>query len=113
MNTLLLGKSGEDIAEVYLKGLGHSILRRNYRNRSGEIDIVSLKESKIYFTEVKTWRSNILHPLEAFHKKKCARMRIAAGSFFYECGWKESDFLVSFCLLTIKNKSINFYVDLF
>jgi putative endonuclease len=113
MNKYEIGKSGENRGEQYLLSLGHSILYRNYRNREGEIDIISLKEVKIFFVEVKNWQSKAFHPLEAFNKKKCARMKKAATSYFVECGRRESDYYVSFCLLAIKGSEIEFYIDLF
>lgn len=49
-----IGKLGEDIACIYLKKHGFSILERNYTRKWGEIDIVAEKDKKIYFNEVKS-----------------------------------------------------------
>jgi putative endonuclease len=51
---LLLGKRGEDIAIDFLEGAGYKVLDRNFRCRSGEIDIVALDGKSIVFVEVKT-----------------------------------------------------------
>lgn len=48
------GKAGEDAVCEYLKRQGHGIVKRNYRIKCGEIDIISEKDNYIIFTEVKT-----------------------------------------------------------
>lgn len=50
-----IGRIGESEACKILKSLGHTILRRNYENRYGEIDIISFDKNKtLCFFEVKT-----------------------------------------------------------
>lgn len=49
-----VGKRGEDEACAYLRGLGHSIIARNWRSGHQEIDIVSLDSGGIHFVEVKS-----------------------------------------------------------
>ena len=48
-----IGQKGEDIASKHLESLGHKIIERNYLKKWGEIDIVSIKNKKIHFIEVK------------------------------------------------------------
>ncbi len=48
------GKNGEDKACSFLKRRGLEILERNYRARSGEIDIVAMDGEELVFAEVKT-----------------------------------------------------------
>jgi len=54
-NNRQIGNIYEDKAAEYLVQKGHKILKRNYRIRYGEIDIISFdqKEKCIVFTEVK------------------------------------------------------------
>jgi len=49
-----LGIEGESIACGALERLGYSIIERNYRIRSGEIDIVANDTGTVVFVEVKT-----------------------------------------------------------
>ena len=68
-----IGKLGEEIAWIYLKKHGFSILERNYTRKWGEIDIVAEKDKKIYFNEVKSVSCNVLPDLsrdEGFFEKR-------------------------------------------
>ncbi|MBI5810534.1 MAG: YraN family protein [Deltaproteobacteria bacterium] len=51
---VLKGSLGEDAAVKELKRLGYRILERNYRCRTGEIDIIALDKDTVVFVEVKT-----------------------------------------------------------
>lgn len=48
------GKLGEELTAYYLKKAGYDILRRNFRIKGGEIDIIASKDGVIAFVEVKT-----------------------------------------------------------
>lgn len=45
---------GEDLAAKFLETKGYTILRRNYRAKTGEIDIIATHEDVLVFVEVKT-----------------------------------------------------------
>lgn len=55
---ILKGKSGEDKAAAFLKKNGYAVLKRNYRAKTGEIDIIAEKDSTLVFVEVKTRSSD-------------------------------------------------------
>ncbi len=55
-----LGKEGEKLAVQYLQKTGYIILARNYRQKSGEIDIIAKDNSILVFVEVKTRRGTAL-----------------------------------------------------
>ena len=59
---LQLGVFGEDTAVRLLKCKGYRILARNFRLKSGELDIVALDGTTVVFTEVKTRRQNRFAP---------------------------------------------------
>lgn len=66
-----LGKQGENLAADFLKKQGFNILVRNYRKKSGEIDIIARDGEWLVFIEVKT-RTNVHfgQPYEAVTTKK-------------------------------------------
>lgn len=53
----LLGQRGEDAAAAYLERQGMQIVERNWRCRSGEVDIVALDDEVLVLCEVKTRKS--------------------------------------------------------
>ncbi len=81
-NTTEIGKAGEAKIAELLEENGHEILARNYKTKLYEIDIVSKKNGKIFFTEVKT-RKNRSHgtPAEMIGETKLEKMEFAAELF--------------------------------
>lgn len=66
-----LGKQGEDLAVDHLLGRGFEIIVRNYRQKTGEIDIIARDREWLVFVEVKTRKSTCFgQPFEAVTKKK-------------------------------------------
>ncbi|MBR5155343.1 MAG: YraN family protein [Clostridia bacterium] len=77
----ITGQCGEDTATNYLKKKGYKIIKRNYRNKIGEIDIIAKHKENLVFVEVKTRSSDKFGtPAEAvtYYKKQrivnCAKM---------------------------------------
>lgn len=79
-----IGKKGEDIAEKYLKINGYEIINRNYRCKSGEIDIIAKEKGEIVFIEVKT-RTDLKcgYPAEAVDNTKKKHLYKVAEYFLY------------------------------
>jgi len=78
----LLGREGEDLAARFLMKQGYRILERNYRTRSGEIDLVALHEGAVVFVEVKTRTSDAFGAPElAVTPRKQQRMVKAALAY--------------------------------
>ena len=66
-----LGSIGEDIASEYLNILGYKIIKRNYRSKFGEIDIITIKDNILIFVEVKTRiNNNYGYPIDSITKLK-------------------------------------------
>ena len=57
MNGVEKGRRGEDLAAAFLLERGYRILKRNYRQKTGEIDIIAGKGKLLVFCEVKCRRS--------------------------------------------------------
>ncbi|MBR3785468.1 MAG: YraN family protein [Firmicutes bacterium] len=91
------GKAGEDFAAQVLQLKGYTVLRRNYRCRAGEIDIIAERGMELFFIEVKTRRDTAFgQPCEAVTETKRSHMRRAAGHFLSEspCHWNAFSFQV-------------------
>lgn len=78
------GKRGEDAAVAFLVNIGYSILARNYRTRSGEIDIVARDGDCYVFVEVKSASKGATDPRLNFDARKFARVRKTAYVYIAE-----------------------------
>lgn len=59
-----VGRSGEDLAALYLRACGYSLIERSYRSRWGEIDLVMRQGAQVVFIEVKSRRTALFGPPE-------------------------------------------------
>lgn len=57
MDSKELGRKGEEAAAAYLERVGMDVVDRNWRCRSGEVDIVAREGDTLVLVEVKTRRS--------------------------------------------------------
>jgi putative endonuclease len=80
-----IGRIGEDIAAKYLVNRGYIILKRNNREKFGEIDIIARSVDKILaFIEVKAISLNetaILKPEDNFTQQKLRNVNRMAQFF--------------------------------
>lgn len=120
MNNRELGKKYEDIAMQYLEKTGFKILERNYRIRTGEIDIIALKPvcynkkiNELHLIEVK-FRRNLSCglPEEAVGIKK--QKQICKVYDYYRLTHPQyNDCQVCFDIVAINGVNINFYENVF
>jgi putative endonuclease len=112
-----IGELGENIAVKFLAKHDFSILDRNYTKKWGEIDIITEKDAKLHFVEVKSVAretlNNVLHetsdyrPEENMHPWKLKRLSRTIQTYLLskkvpdEKEW-QLDLLVVF--LDLKNK---------
>jgi putative endonuclease len=113
--TQQIGKKGEKVAEKFLMKHGFKILDRNYTKKWGEIDLVALKDKKLYFIEVKSVsRENLsgeifdkYKPEDNMHQWKMQRMSRTIQTYLLDKKIEENiewqvDLVVVF--LDLKNK---------
>lgn len=74
-----LARAGENLAAQYLENKGYSVIIRNFRTKTGEIDIIVEKDQHLIFVEVKT-RSyhSITSAVENIHYHKIRRISLTA-----------------------------------
>ena len=100
-----LGKKGEKAACKYLKKAGWKIIKTNYKNPFGEVDIIARKDETLAFIEVKTrTNENFGAPSEAVNYDR--RQRYIMGAKHYFAG-REPDVTVRFDIIEILNGEIN------
>ncbi|MDR1177955.1 MAG: YraN family protein [Spirochaetaceae bacterium] len=76
------GRAGEERAECFLREKGMRILARNYRTRTGEIDIIALDGETVVFAEVKTWSALDFADLEQSIDRKKQKRIIETAKYF-------------------------------
>lgn len=82
LKTSEVGHRGEAIAANFLQEQGYLLLKRNFRTRFGEIDIIAKEGNVLCFVEVRS-RQNAEsgHPLETISSHKQKRILRAADAF--------------------------------
>nr|WP_154983894.1 YraN family protein [Paenibacillus xylanexedens] len=82
------GKIGEEEACRWLVKQGYSILQRNWRCRSGEVDIIAVREDLLIFVEVRSRSSNsgFGTPQESVDQRKMQQVRSTAGVYIQMSG---------------------------
>lgn len=84
MNRRKTGQEQEELAARYLEEKGYQILERNYRIRTGEIDIIAKDQNCLVFVEVKYRQNEKLgNPLEAVDYRKQRKICQTAQHYLY------------------------------
>jgi putative endonuclease len=83
-----LGRRAEDLVAARLQRLGWRLVERNYRSRSGEIDLIALDGRTLVFVEVKAGRFGARlgpeRPVFAVDRRKQLRLRRLAREWLGE-----------------------------
>ena len=94
------GNRGEDIAADFLKDKGYEIVRRNYRYKHAEIDLIVKKENWLLFVEVKTRSSSSFGEPETFVGiSKAAKILEGAEHYIFEINWQGN---IRFDIVSVK-----------
>jgi len=102
LDRISLGRFGEDEASFYLLNKGFEILKRNFRNRFGEVDIIAIKGASVHFVEVKTRRTNSCgYPEESVNGLKKNRILKTALWYLNGEGSAFKNHSISFGLVAI------------
>ena len=113
INKRSLGNKKERLAAEYLKEKGLRIIKYNYRNRFGEIDIIAMDGSTLVFIEVKYRRSAVKgHPEEAVNAIK-ARKICQVADHYRVYAKVESQVQIRFDVVAIEADDIRWYKNAF
>ena len=90
MNRRKTGQEQEERAARYLEEKGYQILEKNYRIRTGEIDLIARDGRYLVFVEVKYRRDNRMgDPLEAVDVRKQQRIYQTARHYLHQKRWDQ------------------------
>ena len=106
-NNLSLGKKGEEQAAMTLEAAGMKIIAKNYRCKTGEIDIIAIEGETVVFTEVKTWTAFGLEDLRYVIDNKKQQKIIKTAKFFMSENRKYSNMAIRFDVIFLKNDKIS------
>lgn len=77
-----VGRYGENLAARYLQSAGMTLIDRNWRGSTGEVDLIALDASVLVICEVKTRSSNDFGgPRHAVGPAKLRRLRALAAEW--------------------------------
>lgn len=112
-NRRRVGAEYEQAAAAYLQARGLSVIEQNYRNRSGEIDLIARDGDYLVFVEVKYRKSGGSgDPAEAVDARKQQKIRSVARYYLYSRGYGE-DTLCRFDVVAVLGSEIRWIRDAF
>lgn len=101
-----IGSYGEKLAANHLLYKGYRILKKNYRTKFGEIDLIAQNRQTLVFCEVKTRISNSFGgPLEAVNYYKQKKLKKLAD--FYLAAYEIDDLDVRFDVIAVEIDKTN------
>lgn len=111
-NRVAAGRRYERLAAAYYTRQGFTILARNYRDASREIDLVARKDNLIVFIEVKASHSEQFgHPAERVDNRKQTHLAAAAQRYLADHNIDGCD--LRFDLITFVNGELEHYPNAF
>lgn len=112
LDTRALGTTGESIACRFLEKQGYNIIEKNYRCRSGEIDIIAMERDTLCFIEVKT-RNNFSYgpPYLSVTTQKQHQISLVASNYLAKTKKKYSG--IRFDVVSIDNEKAEIKIELF
>ena len=113
MNKRKVGAEKESLSAAFLEKQGVIILERNYRNRSGEIDLIGREGEYLVFFEVKyRHNANMGHPEEAVGYAKQRQICRVADYYRYVRG-HSSQMSVRYDVIAIEGEQMRWVKNAF
>jgi putative endonuclease len=90
-SAVLTGAEAEELACQHLQDQGLSLLKRNFRTKRGEIDLIMQDKSCVVFVEVRFRRSSRFGSAEeSINSGKCRRLNAAAMAYLQQSNQGEN-----------------------
>lgn len=102
------GRWGEDLAARHYERLGYTVVDRNWRSGTGELDLVLERDHTVVFSEVKA-RRTVRHglPAEAVGPDKQRRIRLLALEWLRDHGRARVD--IRFDVVAVTGVTVQVY----
>ena len=107
------GRAGEEAAASFLEKKGIRILKRNFRSRNGEVDIIAIDGETIIFAEVKTWSVYGIDALEQSLDAKKQHKIIETSKYFLSLHREYKYMAIRFDVIFISPKGITHLASAF
>ena len=107
------GRDGEAAAAHLLEEKGMRILEKNFRSRTGEVDIIALDGEVLVFTEVKTWSAYGIDALEYALDAKKQRKIIETSKYFLSLHREYKYMAIRFDVVFVAAKGITHLASAF
>lgn len=100
-NNKIVGNYGEEKARLFLEENNYQIIEKNWRTRTGEIDIIAQKGGILVFAEVKTLPNGNAETLNCVLNKRKQKRIIETAKFFLEKHRQYNNSKIRFDVLVI------------
>lgn len=100
----LFGKEAEERALEYLKANAYTLLKKNYRYRKAEVDLLMQKEDLLICVEVKARSSTFFGAPEQFISSKKIRLLVGAVDHFIQENQLDLEVRFDIIAFTVKGK---------
>lgn len=103
------GRQGEDLAEEFLRSHRYEILKRNYRYRKAEVDIIARKGNTLIVVEVKARNAGHLKEIaETVTANKIALLVMTTDHYINEMNL---DIEVRFDIITVEKRADQYILE--
>jgi putative endonuclease len=111
MQTTFIGQRAEAAAASYLETQGYRIIKRNWRRRDCEIDIIAHKGRTMHFVEVKYRMTDVAGSgLEYITAAKLRQMAYAARRWVGEYAWR-GEYVLSAVEVAGEDYGVTAFID--
>ena len=107
------GQAGEAAAASFLEEKGIKILKKNFRSRMGEVDIIALDGETLVFVEVKTWSSLSIESLEYALDNKKKHKIVETSKYFLSLHREYRYMAIRFDVIFVSPKGISHLASAF
>jgi len=107
------GQAGETAAAIHLEKKGMKIIDKNFRSRTGEIDIIALEGETLVFAEVKSWSVYGIEALEQALDAKKKHKIIKTSKYFLSLHREYRYMAIRFDVIFVSPKGITHLASAF